>query len=126
MEEKKIKVKGSHTKTMNICPFRKKTLHKKFTAPTVGLEQKIFDFGTPKKASKLTEFRDNIAKHVVVYFKYTGPEADPPPNKWRLQYTKNQKTLSSIHTISNNIIGSLNTTPNKKYQIHGSRTTESY
>ena len=51
MEENKINFKVSHVKNTRRRPFHKQTLHKKFTAPTVGLEHAVFDFGTTKNAA---------------------------------------------------------------------------
>ena len=52
MELNNIKFKGAHVKKMSRRPFHKQTPHKKFTAPTVGLEHAVFDFGTTKNAAE--------------------------------------------------------------------------
>ena len=76
MGEKKIKLESAHANKGKRLPFHKKTPYKKFTALTVILEYAVLDFGTAKNAAIFLEFRDKIAKHVVVYFKYGGPEAE--------------------------------------------------
>ena len=51
MKLNNIKFKGAHVNNTRIRSFHKQTPHKKFTAPTVGLEHVVFDFRTTKNAA---------------------------------------------------------------------------